>query len=237
MGGGPSQGQGQCPHPCPPPPPQGPEKSRSQLLIMDRAADPVSPLLHELTFQAMAYDLLDIEQDTYRWVDPGTHHLPSLRPGSSASAPDAHVSRSPRYETTGLSEAREKAVLLDEDDDLWVDLRHMHIADVSKYGHVVGAGGMSPSARGPHPLPPLCGPGTWPPAVGERPSTSHTPPLASPVRPQCELARGLCLLAPIPWPCNAPQLCHQTTVLAPVPILPPAHSHCQEGHGAPEDIL
>ncbi|CAL8349505.1 unnamed protein product [Gadus morhua 'NCC'] len=75
------------------------EKTQAQVLIVERGFDPVSPILHELTYQAMAYDLIDIQNETYKYKS---------------------------------KDGSEKEALLNEDDMLWVKLRHRHIAEVTE---------------------------------------------------------------------------------------------------------
>lgn len=76
-------------------------RPRGILFITDRSMDPLAPLLHEFTYQAMANDLLAIE-------DGLKYHY--------------------KYQNAdGKSE--EKDAVLSDEDSVWVAIRHLHIAE------------------------------------------------------------------------------------------------------------
>lgn len=80
-----------------------PAVQRATLLILDRSEDPVAPFLHEFTYQAMVEDLLPVENGIFQYKAKGS--------GGSSQF---------------------KKVLLDENDELWVDCRHHHVAEVAE---------------------------------------------------------------------------------------------------------
>jgi len=97
-------------------------RDRSTLLVLDRQFDPLSPFMHEFTYQAMANDLLKIKDDKI------TYKADAMNPSSSNTtnaAPDQTEASSPKK-----SNKTEKEVLLNDNDALWMELRGKHIADV-----------------------------------------------------------------------------------------------------------
>lgn len=78
-------------------------RSRGIMVITDRTMDVRAPLVHEFSYQAMANDLLPIQH--------GRHY------------------RHTYINAAGQEE--ETDVQLTEDDALWVDVRHLHIANVA----------------------------------------------------------------------------------------------------------
>ncbi|GFR45030.1 hypothetical protein Agub_g6292 [Astrephomene gubernaculifera] len=82
---------------------QLPNKESCDMLVLDRTYDAVAPYIHEWSYEALAYDLVHIDGNVYRY----------------------------QVETQGGGgkvEARE--ALLEESDELWLELRHLFIADV-----------------------------------------------------------------------------------------------------------
>uniref|UniRef100_A0A7S4K4B5 Uncharacterized protein n=1 Tax=Guillardia theta TaxID=55529 RepID=A0A7S4K4B5_GUITH len=76
----------------------------ANILIVDRSFDALTPLMHEYTYQAMVYDLMEMKDSKYKYTT------------SNAKGEDV-----------------EKVSSLDESDALWVQLRHMHIADAINF--------------------------------------------------------------------------------------------------------
>lgn len=82
-------------------PKQEPGRPRGVLFITDRTMDPMAPFLHEFSYQAMANDLLPIEDGTryhYRF-----------------------------YTSDGQQE--DKDATLSDEDAVWTGIRHLHIAE------------------------------------------------------------------------------------------------------------
>jgi hypothetical protein len=77
------------------------DRDRGVLLITDRTLDPLTPLMHDYTYQAMVNDLLPVQEQKISFKT------------------DTHG---------GKQEVKE--ALLNENDDLWVEFRHVHIARV-----------------------------------------------------------------------------------------------------------
>ncbi|OSD04764.1 Sec1-like protein [Trametes coccinea BRFM310] len=83
------------------PKPSDPPRPRGTLIVTDRSMDTVAPLLHEFTYQAMATDLLPIEDGTtYRY----------------------------KFQTA-VGTYEDKVATLSDADSVWVDLRHMHMRE------------------------------------------------------------------------------------------------------------
>ncbi|XP_055817442.1 protein transport Sec1a-like [Solanum dulcamara] len=87
--------------------PNYPQKETCELLILDRSVDQIAPVIHEWTYDAMCHDLLDMDGNKY------VHEVPS--------------------KTGGPPEKKE--VLLEDQDPVWLELRHTHIADASERLH------------------------------------------------------------------------------------------------------
>jgi len=79
------------------------ERERSTLLLLDRATDCLSPLMHDLTYQSMVQDLLTMQGDKITY---------------EADSPE------------DANKKEEKDVLLNEKDKVWVEMRGNHIGTV-----------------------------------------------------------------------------------------------------------
>jgi len=91
-----------------------PNTDRATLLLLDRKDDCLSPLIHEFTYEAMVNDLLPIVDDRITYDSVNVDGTAKDKDGAPAAEGG----------TTKMD------ALLNDNDEVWVELRGKHIADV-----------------------------------------------------------------------------------------------------------
>ncbi|KAJ2596493.1 syntaxin binding protein 1 [Coemansia sp. RSA 1804] len=91
-------------------------RPQSELIIIDRSADPFAPILHEFTYEAMVYDLLKVDGDGQ------VTYTAELGDGSTET----------------------KTIKLSDSDPIWEEFRFQHISDaqegiLKKFNELVGS--------------------------------------------------------------------------------------------------
>jgi len=95
------------------------------LVVTDRAMDVMAPLIHEFTYQAMANDLLPIDDGakyTLRAIPTGTFSFPVLCHNFFC-----WLCRYKFQSSIGAYE--DKTAVLSDTDTVWTDVRHMHMRE------------------------------------------------------------------------------------------------------------
>ncbi|KAL2892425.1 Protein transport Sec1a [Bienertia sinuspersici] len=87
--------------------PNFPQKETCEFLILDRSVDQIAPVIHEWTYDAMCHDLLEMDGNKL----------------------ELEITN----KTTGQPEKKE--ILLEDSDPVWLEIRHLHIAEASERLH------------------------------------------------------------------------------------------------------
>ena len=98
------------------------DRSPATLVITDRSMDMVAPFVHEFTYQAMANDLLPIEDGTKYTSVAFPFYFIFMRNGF-----DAELHRYKFQSSVGAYE--DKTATLSDADSVWTEVRHMHMRE------------------------------------------------------------------------------------------------------------
>lgn len=101
---------------------QGPE-AQATLLLLDRTIDPTAPLLHEFTYQAFIHDLFEMESDVLSYDDE-TGLPPEKTDDGNEDDEDGEKQKEQEEED------HSKKAVLNDNDPLWVQFRHLQINEV-----------------------------------------------------------------------------------------------------------